>query len=167
MAIQLFSNVTRFLSEPLVKPTNPAQAGINLIKITGRTTALAAMSSIIPAIMRKYSKQEGPLPGIASQLLKASLLTGATSAAIAVCYLYIGIKSNKDYQKAHRITFHFEKLIIYTGSIGMLSTLLAFAIFRRNETFLSIYRYSRLPLIVYTTTAIGISFFHQHQMKKL
>lgn len=165
----IVSNVFGFLCQPFVKPTDTSKVGINLIKLTGRTIALAAISAITSAVLNKSLKQEGPWPALTSQFLRASLLTGATSAAVLIYYFYAyhATHSKKDFDKANRDTARFEKIIAYTGALARLTTFLASAVFfKGNETAISIARYSRFPLTVCMATAMIISIFHQHQLNQ-
>lgn len=164
--MKILAEVCQCIFTSFERPSSYMNIGANIIRLTGRTTILAAVSAITSAVLNKYSKQEGPLPTITSHLLKISLSTGATCAAVLICYVYRVIKSN-DVAKANPDTVLFEKIITYTSGIASLSTSLVSIVFRGNETVMSITRPSRLPLFVCTTTALIISIFHQHQLKKV
>lgn len=166
MAIKLLSEISRCICTPFEKPYAPAAVGANLIRFTGRTTAFAAGAAVILAILNKCSKQNGPVPAITSRLLQASLSTAATSSAVLICYVYQCIRKD-DRKIANEKTVLFEKIVIGTGAIADLGALFAPQVFKRNETIISVARYSSFPLLFCAAAATVISIFHQNQLKQI
>lgn len=165
--VKLASEVIQIIRDPFEKPTKADDVGENLIRLTGRTTAFAAGAAIILAILNKCSKQNGPVPAITSRLLQASLSTAATSAVMLICYVYQCCTRLDDRKIANEKTVLFEKIIIGTGAIADLGAFFAPQVFKRNETIISVARYSSFPLLFCAAAATVISIFHQNQLKQI
>lgn len=166
MVIKLVSELHAIVWGPFEEPSDHETVGLNMIRFTGRTAAFAAGSAIMLALFNRFAKQQGAMPTIASRLLKASLSTAATSAAMFIFQVGYIIK-NRHFSEFNRHTPFVERIVTYTAATAAMGAFLVSKFFTGNQTVISIARYSHFPLSCCLLTVRVVSDYHTYQLKKL
>lgn len=168
MAINSFIDVSRFIFS-YQKPENGKEVSENVLRFTIQTTLATVSAAIIHAIVNRCLKKQGSEPALSSQLLNASLMIAATSAAVFIFSLYHCVqdhKKGKDSTKVNRDIRRFERAVAVISLFGATAAF-ACTFLKRNGVLRSIATRTVYPLLMVTATAALIELFHLHQLSLL